>query len=53
LASREFLTCWDASNGNVLWKKTEIKGTPAFFTASSPLIVDGLVIAQLGGTARG
>ncbi|HEV8292616.1 MAG TPA: PQQ-binding-like beta-propeller repeat protein, partial [Tepidisphaeraceae bacterium] len=47
------LTCWNASNGDVLWKKTEPKGTPGFFTASSPLIVDGLVIAQLGGHPAG
>src|SRR5437773_8378017 len=47
------LTCWDAADGKILWKKTEIKGTPGFFTASSPLIVDGLVIAQLGGRGAG
>jgi outer membrane protein assembly factor BamB len=47
------LTCWDAADGKILWKKTEIKGTPGFFTASSPLIVDGLVIAQLGGHPGG
>jgi outer membrane protein assembly factor BamB len=47
------LTCWNASNGDVIWKKTEPKGTPGFFTASSPLIVDGLVIAQLGGHPAG
>jgi len=47
------LTCWDAADGKILWQKNEIKGTPGFFTASSPLIVDGLVIAQLGGHPAG
>ena len=47
------LTCWDANDGKILWQKSEVKGTPAFFTASSPLIVDGLVIAQLGGRGAG
>src|SRR5205085_6125662 len=47
------LTCWDAADGKILWQKKEIKGTPSFFTASSPLIVDGLVIAQLGGHPAG
>ncbi len=47
------LTCWDASDGKILWKKTDIKGVPGFFTASSPAIVDGLVVAQLGGRGAG
>src|SRR3954468_11843502 len=47
------LTCWDAADGKMLWQKNEPKGYPGFFTASSPMIVDGLVIAQLGGHGAG
>jgi len=47
------LTCWDAADGKMLWQKTEPKGYPGFFAASSPLIVDGMVIAQLGGHGAG
>ena len=47
------LTCWDAADGKILWQKKEIKGTPSFFAASSPLIIDGLVIAELGGHGAG
>jgi len=47
------LSCLDATKGTVAWRKDEIKGTPQFFTASSPLIAGGLVIAQLGGEDGG
>src|SRR5688572_5154349 len=47
------LTCWDANDGKILWKKNEPKGFPGFYTASSPAIVDGLAIAQLGGRGAG
>jgi outer membrane protein assembly factor BamB len=47
------LSCLDAVTGAVAWRHDEIKGTPRFFTASSPLIADGLAIAQLGGEDDG
>jgi outer membrane protein assembly factor BamB len=47
------LTCWDAKDGKMLWKKTEPKGFPGFYVSSSPAIVDGLAIAQLGGRGAG
>ena len=43
------LSCLDAATGKPAWRKDDVKGAPKFFTASSPLIVEGLVIAQLGG----
>lgn len=46
------LSCLDAS-GKVLWRKDDIKGAPKFFTSSSPIVVDGLVIAQLGPEGTG
>jgi len=47
------LTCYDAENGTELWSVTSYRNNvPRFSTSSSPLIVDGRCIAQLGG-ARG
>ncbi|HNY28177.1 MAG TPA: PQQ-binding-like beta-propeller repeat protein [Candidatus Sumerlaeota bacterium] len=48
------LSCLDASNGKMLWRKTEFTKTVLrFFTSMSPLIVDGLVIAHLGKEGQG
>lgn len=48
------LSCYDAANGKVAWRKDEYVGaTPQFATASSPMIVAGLCIAQLGGAGKG
>ncbi len=42
------LSCLDAATGKVVWRKDEIKGWPRFYTSSSPVVVNGLCIAQLG-----
>jgi len=43
------LSCLDASNGKVLWRKDPFpKVVPRFFTSLSPIVVDGIVIAHLG-----
>lgn len=48
------LSCFDAGSGQQLWRKDDFKGSvPQFSTSSSPLIVDGLCIAQLGGNTNG
>src|SRR5262249_28854315 len=47
------LSCLDAATGKVLWRKEDIKGHPRFFTSSSPIVVDGLCIAQMGGENNG
>jgi len=46
---RGMLSCLDAESGKVLWRKDEFKSWPMFYTASSPIVVDGLVIALVGG----
>jgi len=47
---RGMLSCLDAKDGKVLWRKEEFNGgVPRFFTSSSPLFTDGLCVAQLGG----
>jgi outer membrane protein assembly factor BamB len=51
------LSCLDAESGKVLWRKETAKefppGWPRFYTASSPMIVEGVCIAQLGGPGKG
>jgi len=51
---RGILSCLDAASGEVLWRKDDFSGAwPRFFTSASPVIVDGLCVAQLGGPDNG
>ena len=48
------LSCLDAATGKVIWRQDEFSGVvPRFFTGMSPIIVDGTVIAHLGGKDNG
>ncbi len=48
------LSCLDAADGKLVWRKDPFpKVVPTFFTASSPIIVDGVAVAQLGGQGNG
>ena len=48
------LSCVDAATGKLGWRKDPFpKIVPQFFTAMSPIIVDGMVIAHLGGKGNG
>lgn len=48
------LSCLDAASGKLLWRKDPFpKIVPQFYTAMSPIIVDGLAIAHLGGKGKG
>jgi outer membrane protein assembly factor BamB len=53
LDTRDTLCCFDAASGNQLWRKDDIHSWPRFFASSSPIVVDGLCIAQLGGDRDG
>lgn len=53
LGVRGTLSCLDAGTGKVLWRKDDISGWPQFFTSMSPVIADGVCIAQLGGRDNG
>ena len=54
LGVRGTLSCLDAASGKKLWRKEGGPGAwPQFFIASSPLIADGLCIAQVGGPKDG
>ena len=48
------VSCLDAATGAVAWRKDAFPGmVPRFFTSSSPLIADGMAIAQPGGQGTG
>jgi len=48
------VSCLDAATGKLVWRKDPFpKVVPQFFTAMSPLVVDGLAIAHLGGKGKG
>jgi outer membrane protein assembly factor BamB len=50
LGVRGVLSCLDAASGKLLWRKDDFPGAlPRFFTSSSPLVGDGLCVAELGG----
>jgi len=54
LGVRGVLSCLDKDSGKVVWRKDEFtKAVPKLFTAMSPIIVDKMCIAHLGGTDQG
>ena len=54
LGVRGVLSCLDAATGKKLWRKDDFPGAyPRFHPSSSPIVVDGLCIAQLGGQGNG
>src|SRR6185503_10657723 len=50
---RGMVSCVDAATGKNLWRKDEFQAWPNFHPSSSPIIIDGLAIAQLGGRNNG
>jgi outer membrane protein assembly factor BamB len=54
LGVRGTLSCYDAATGKKIWRKDDFSGNwPRFFTASSPIVVEGLCVAELGGPKSG
>ena len=48
------LSCLDAASGKVVWRRDPFpKVVPRFFTSMSPMIIDGMAIAHLGGQGNG
>lgn len=48
------VSCLDAATGKVLWRKDPFpKVVPRFFTSTSPIVVDGMAVAHLGGQGNG
>ncbi len=46
------LSCLNAADGKLIWRK-DFQDVPQFFTGVSPMVADGMVIAQLGGQGKG
>jgi outer membrane protein assembly factor BamB len=47
-------SCLNAATGDVVWRKDPFpKVVPRFFTSFSPIVVDGMAIAHLGGQGNG
>ena len=54
LGVRGVLSCFEAGSGNLLWRKDDFPGAvPRFYTSASPLVADGLCIAEVGGGNQG
>lgn len=48
------LSCLDAATGKLVWRKDPFpKVVPQFFTAMSPIVVDSVAVAHLGGPSEG
>jgi outer membrane protein assembly factor BamB len=48
------LCCFDAATGKELWRNDRFENeVPMFHTSSSPIVVNGLCVAQLGGSDNG
>jgi outer membrane protein assembly factor BamB len=50
---RGVVSCLDAASGKLLWRKDDFKAYPRFFESSSPMLLDEICVAQLGGTDSG
>jgi outer membrane protein assembly factor BamB len=53
LGATGVVSCVDAASGKSLWRNQEFKGVPRFYTSSSPIVVDGMAVVQLGGSGEG
>jgi outer membrane protein assembly factor BamB len=54
LGVQNTLCCYDAATGKQLWRKDEFgNDVPRFSSSSSPIIVNGMCVAQLGGQEEG
>jgi len=48
------VSCFNAAEGRRLWQKDPFpKTVPTFFTSMSPILVDGLAVAHVGGKGKG
>ncbi len=50
---RGMISCLDAASGKKLWRKDDFHAYPGFHPSSSPMILNGVAVAQLGGRDNG
>jgi outer membrane protein assembly factor BamB len=51
---RGIISCYDAGSGERLWRRDDFPGAwPKFYASSSPIIIDGQCIAQVGSERGG
>lgn len=53
LGAGGIVTCLDAGTGKVIWQNDKYNNVPQFYTGSSPLVVEGACIVQLGDKENG
>jgi outer membrane protein assembly factor BamB len=53
LGASGVVSCVDAAGGKTLWRNEKFQGVPRFFTSTSPIVVDGMAVVQLGGSDDG
>jgi len=54
LGATGIVSCLDAATGKLVWRKDDFSGAwPRFYTSTSPIVVDGMCIVQLGGPSNG
>lgn len=49
IGARGQVACYEADSGKKLWSKDDFRAWPTFYHSASPVIVNDLVVAQLGG----
>jgi outer membrane protein assembly factor BamB len=48
------VSCLDAATGRLVWRKDDYPGGyPVYYTGTSPLLIDGMAIVQIGAPANG
>ncbi|HEX41429.1 MAG TPA: hypothetical protein ENN81_05140, partial [Phycisphaerales bacterium] len=48
------VSCLDAADGKMVWRKDPFEGAvPRFFTSMSPIVVDGMAIVHAGTAGKG
>jgi outer membrane protein assembly factor BamB len=53
LGASGVVCCVDAATGKELWRNEQYKSVPRFYTSTSPIVVDGMAVVQLGGAGDG
>ena len=53
LGAGGILTCTNSKTGSIVWRNNSYTNVPDFYTAMSPIVINGLCIAHLGGKDDG